>query len=166
MKLSCFKCHFESFFTTVANDKAGHQPVPFDITSFSFTSTMTDRPHKRDWVPFEICTSLIIHLVCLQTFCIRIEFNFSWDDYNTQEKLKAKVMQNFRRQTTCITRVVQMGNAVIAKRSLYQCVTFTFTAFVFLVGDCNVTCSRAYCEVIGCMNLDSKLVPVHYRDQE
>ena len=125
MKLSCFKCHFESFFTTVANDKAGHQPVPFDITSFSFTSTMTDRPHKRDWVPFEICTSPIIHLVCPQTFCIRIEFNFSWDDYNTQEKLKAKVMQNFQRQTTCITRVVQMGNAVIEKRSLYQCVTFT-----------------------------------------
>ena len=105
MKLSCFKCHFESFFTTVANDKAGHQPVPFDITSFSFTSTMTDRPHKRDRVPFEICTSPIINLVCPQTFCIRIEFNFSWDDYNTQEKLKAKVMQNFRRQTTCITRV-------------------------------------------------------------
>ena len=74
---------------------------------------------------FSICTSPIIHLVCPQTFCIRIEFNFSWDDYNTQEKLKAKVMQNFRRQTTCITRVVQMGNAVIEKRSLYQCVTFT-----------------------------------------
>ena len=100
-------------------------PVPFDITSFSFTSAMTDRPQKQDWVPFAICTSPIIHLVCLQTFCIRIEFNFSWDDHNTQEKLKADVMQNFRRQTTCITRVVQMGNAVIEKRSLYQCVTFT-----------------------------------------
>ena len=125
MNLSRFKRHFDFFFTTVANDKAGHPPVPFDITSFSFTSAMTDRPQKQDWVPFAICTSPIIHLVCPQTFCIRIEFNFSWDDYNTQEKLKANVMQNFRRQTTRITGVVQMGNAVIEKRSLYQCVTFT-----------------------------------------
>ena len=32
MKLSCCKCHFEFFFTTVANDEEGHQPaVPFDI---------------------------------------------------------------------------------------------------------------------------------------
>ena len=116
--VKCSKCHFR-FFTTAANDGAGHFPVPFDITPFSFTSTMTDRTHKRDWIPFAICTSPIIHLVCPQTFCIRIEFNFSWDDYNTQEKLKAKVMQNFRRQTTCITRVVQMGNAVIEKRSLF-----------------------------------------------
>ena len=29
-----------------------------------------------------------------QTFSIRIVFNFSWEDYNTQEKLKTKVMQN------------------------------------------------------------------------
>ena len=29
-----------------------------------------------------------------QTFMIRIVFNFSWEDYNTQEKLKTKVMQN------------------------------------------------------------------------
>ena len=46
MKLSCFKCHFESFFTTVANDKAGHQPVPFDITSFSLTPTVTTGQKK------------------------------------------------------------------------------------------------------------------------
>ena len=32
MKLSCCKCHFEFFFTTVANDEEGHLPaVPFDI---------------------------------------------------------------------------------------------------------------------------------------
>ena len=93
MKLSCSKCHFR-FFTTVANDEAGHLPVPFDITPFSFTPTMIATPHKRDWVPFEICTSPIIHLVCPQTFCTCIEFNFSWEDYNTQEKLKTKVMQN------------------------------------------------------------------------
>ena len=30
IKLSCCKCHFH-FFTTVANDKEGHPPVPFDI---------------------------------------------------------------------------------------------------------------------------------------
>ena len=31
MKLSCCKCHFEFFFTTVANDEEGHPPIPFDI---------------------------------------------------------------------------------------------------------------------------------------
>ena len=50
VKLSCSKCHFR-FFTTVANDKAGHLPVPLDITPFSFTPTMTARTHKRDWIP-------------------------------------------------------------------------------------------------------------------
>ena len=29
-----------------------------------------------------------------QTFMIRIVFSFSWKDYNTQEKLKTKLMQN------------------------------------------------------------------------
>ena len=32
----------------------------------------------------------------LQIFCVNIVFNFSWNDCNTQEKLKAKVMQNFK----------------------------------------------------------------------
>ena len=60
---SCSKYHFR-FFTTVANDEAGHLPVPFDITPFSFTPTMTAGPHKQDWIPFAICTSPVIHLVC------------------------------------------------------------------------------------------------------
>ena len=58
------KCHFKSFFTQVANDKAEHLPVPFDITPFSSTPTIAARPHKRDWVPFAICAFPIIHLVC------------------------------------------------------------------------------------------------------
>ena len=66
MKLSCSKCHlsFFFFFTPVANDKAEHLPVPFVITPFSFTPTIAARPHKRDWIPFAICTSPVIHLVC------------------------------------------------------------------------------------------------------
>ena len=64
-------------------------------------------------------------LVAAQTFCIHIEFNYSWDDDNIKEKLKAKVMQNFRGQTTCVTRFVQMGNDDFEKWSLYLCVTFT-----------------------------------------
>ena len=32
----------------------------------------------------------------LQIFCVNIVFNFSWNDCNTQEKLKAKVTQNFK----------------------------------------------------------------------
>ena len=58
------KCHFEFFFTQVANDKAEHLPVPFDITPFSSTPTIAGRPHKRDWVSIAICTSPVIHLVC------------------------------------------------------------------------------------------------------
>ena len=63
VKLSYSKCHFD-FFTSVANDEARHLPAPFNITPFSFTPTMTARPHKRDWIPFAICTSPVIHLVC------------------------------------------------------------------------------------------------------
>ena len=106
VKLWCSKCHFR-FFTTVANDEPGHLPTTFDITPFSFTPTMTARLHKRDWVPFAISTSPVIHNTpCLphtphpppppKAFSIRIVFNFSWEDYNTQEKLKTKVMQNLR----------------------------------------------------------------------
>ena len=35
-----------------------------------------------------------MHLICLQKFCISIVFNFSWDSCNTQDKWKAKGMQN------------------------------------------------------------------------
>ena len=58
------KCHFEFFFTQVANDKVEHLPVPFDITPFSSTPTIAGRPHKRDWVLIAIGTSPVIHLVC------------------------------------------------------------------------------------------------------
>ena len=51
------------FFPPVANDKAEHLPVPFDITPFSSTPTIAARPHKRDWLPIAICTSPVIHLV-------------------------------------------------------------------------------------------------------
>ena len=54
-----------------------------------------------------------------QTFSIRIVSNFSWGDYNTQEKLKTKVLQNFGGQTRCITGDVQMVKTVFDKRSLY-----------------------------------------------
>ena len=63
MKLSCSKCHFELFFTTVTNDKAGHLPVPFDSTPFSFTPTMTARPHKRDWFPFAFSTYPVLTIL-------------------------------------------------------------------------------------------------------
>ena len=93
VKLSCSKCHFR-LFTTVANDEAGHFPAPFDITPFSFTPTMTSRTHKRDWIPFPFAHLPQYTLFAPQTFMIRIVFSFSWKDYNTQEKLKTKLMQN------------------------------------------------------------------------
>ena len=52
-----------------------------------------------------------VHLVLPhESFCVKIVFNFSWNDCNTQEKLKAKVTQNFRGQTRCIMGDVQMDN--------------------------------------------------------
>ena len=36
---------------------------------------------------FAICTSPIIHLICLPKFCIRTVFNFSWNGCKIQEKL-------------------------------------------------------------------------------
>ena len=116
MKLSCCKCHFEFFLPRWQTMKKDTHPSL--LISF-FTPTMTARPYKRDEAQSFICTSPIIHLVCPQTFCIRIVFNFSWGDHNTQEKLKTKVLQNFGGQTRCITKDVHMVNAVFEKRSLY-----------------------------------------------
>ena len=53
---------------------------------------------------FAIFTSRIMHLVCphkILNFCITPVnvFFFSWNDCNTQKKLKTKVMQNFEVQT-------------------------------------------------------------------
>ena len=35
----------------MANDETGNPPVPFDITPFSLTPTMTTGPQKQDEVP-------------------------------------------------------------------------------------------------------------------
>ena len=43
---------------------------------------------------FAICTSPIIHLICLPKFCIRTAFNFSWKGCKIQEKLDTKTLQN------------------------------------------------------------------------
>ena len=52
-----------------------------------------------------------VHLVLpLEIFCIKIVFNNFWNDCNTQEKLKAKVMQSFRGQTRCIMGDMPMEN--------------------------------------------------------
>ena len=57
------------------------------------------------WGEYTFCTSPIIHLICPPKFCISIGFNFRWNDCNTQEKWKTKVMQNFGGQIRFI-----MGN--------------------------------------------------------
>ena len=49
-----------------------------------------------------------------QTFNLPIVFNFSWDDYNTQEKLKTKVTQNLGDKQG----VLDINYAVFEKRSL------------------------------------------------
>ena len=50
----------------MANDEAGHPPVPFDITSFSLTSSVATKPHKEVWVPGSFRKAEIIHLRILQ----------------------------------------------------------------------------------------------------
>ena len=74
--------------------------------------------------PFTEVTSLAVKQVCLepiklatrtpcfapQNFLRKIVFNFPCNDCNTQEKLKAKVTQNFRGQTRCIMGDVPMDN--------------------------------------------------------
>ena len=42
-------------FTKVANDETGDPPVPFDITPFLLTLTMTTGPQKQDEVPSSFC---------------------------------------------------------------------------------------------------------------
>ena len=56
-----------------------------------------------------------MHLVYLQNFGITIVFDFSWDDCNTQEKLKTMVMYFFLvgeggGGTICIMVSVKMVN--------------------------------------------------------
>ena len=56
-----------------------------------------------------------MHLVYLQNFGITIVFDFSWDDCNTQEKLKTMVMYFFfgwggGGGTICIMVSVKMVN--------------------------------------------------------
>lgn len=48
----------------------------------------------------------VIHLLFahLPKFCLSYVSNSCWDDCNTQEKLKAKVMQNVWVQTMCIMK--------------------------------------------------------------
>ena len=55
------------------------------------TSCKTSLP----WVG-KTCNTYTLFAPPLQMFCVNIVFNFSWNDCNTQEKLKAKVMQNFK----------------------------------------------------------------------
>ena len=66
--------------------------------------------HHANTRLFAICTSLIIHLVCPPKLYMRIVFNFSWEHCNAQEKLKTKVMPNYRGQTMCNMRNMQIAN--------------------------------------------------------
>ena len=118
VKLSCSKCHLR-LFTTVANDEAGHFPVPFDITPFSFTPTMTSRTHKQDWIPFAICTSPTIHLVrspniydthCLQFLLGRLQY---------PEEIKNKSYTKFGGQTRCITQKICKWQMPFSKGGVY-----------------------------------------------
>ena len=72
--------------------------IQSSLTKVSFISSSS----------YATCTFPIMHLICLPKFCISIVFNFSWDGCDTQQKWKAKVMQNFEGQIRCIMGDVQV----------------------------------------------------------
>ena len=51
--------------------------------------------HFLDGILFTIFTLTTMHLVYPPKFCIAIAFDFSWNDWNTQEKLETMFMQFF-----------------------------------------------------------------------
>ena len=61
-KLSWHVLNLASFEFLPKNDETEYPPVPFDITPFSLTPTMTTRPHKQDWVPSSFRKAERIHL--------------------------------------------------------------------------------------------------------
>ena len=68
----------------------------------------------------------------LQIFGVNIVFNFSWDDCNTQEKLKAKVMQNFKRPNKVYYGRYAYGELKQKKMKRGQQSSFFFSFFLFL----------------------------------
>ena len=87
------------FFAPFLRDQVGQSPPRRTSDTVDLSLQEEEEPRM---VPlssfsaglFAICPSPIIHLVCPPQCCIRMVFNFAWDDCNTQEKLKTKVMQN------------------------------------------------------------------------
>ena len=124
LKLSCSKCHFEFFFTTVANDKAGHLPVPFDISPFSFTPTMTARPHKRNLILGSIrylhissntpCFSLKHFVYALSSISLGMTIIPS-----EIKKLTLCKIWGGGGQIRCIMGNAQMTNAIFEKQRLH-----------------------------------------------
>ena len=97
---------------------------PFEVKQITTYATVTVCIEtQQEYLNFE--NSFIHHFhidhnaPCLPPkFCITIVFYFSWDDYNTQEKLETMVMQNLGRggwggkQDACIVVYVKMVNAL------------------------------------------------------
>ena len=90
---------YRMFFAPFLRDQVGQSPPRRTSDTVDLSLQEEEEPRM---VPlssfsaglFAICSSPIIHLVCPPQCCIRMVFNFAWDDCNTQEKLKPKVMQN------------------------------------------------------------------------
>ena len=116
MKLSCCKCHFEFFFTTVANDEEGHPPIPFDILFHTHNDSYNSQTE-----PGSILHLHISHNTpCLPPKHFVYALSSIFPKVNIiPRRNSTKVLQNLEGQKRCITRDVQMANAVFDKRSLY-----------------------------------------------
>ena len=86
-------------YIVLAGEEGGMSPSRYKEK----TCQRTDEFLASQWPPYEHHTIRHLHIShntpCLpppppkKKMCMRIVFNFSWDHYNAQEKLKTKVMQ-------------------------------------------------------------------------
>ena len=121
MKLSCSNCHFE-FFTTLANDKAGHLSVR--LISVHFLS----HPQCQLDLTNGTIVGSIRHLhISSNTPCLSLKhFVYALSSISLGMTIiprrylkKNNVIQNLGGQTRCIMGDAQMTNAIFEKQRLH-----------------------------------------------
>ena len=65
------------------------------VSSYIANSPLSLNGNGENWPLQKIPWHTIMLFVCHPKFCISIVFSFSWGHFNSQEKLKTMLMQNF-----------------------------------------------------------------------
>ena len=76
------------------------------------------------------------------TFSTRIVFNFAWDDYKTEEKLKQKLSNILGGRKGVLQEMCKWG-MLFSKSRVFIYAFTKQTAFVFLIDDCNKLATEA-----------------------